>query len=106
MVGNLLDNACKWSARRVSVVAKGETTPSPDGRPWLLIEVGDDGPGLPEEKRGEALKRGRRLDETKPGSGLGLSIVAETAGMYNGSVVLGQAELGGLLARLRLPAVA
>jgi signal transduction histidine kinase len=106
MVGNLLDNACKWSASQVSVVAKADTAPSLDARPRLVIEVGDDGPGLPEEKRGEALKRGRRLDETKPGSGLGLSIVAETAGMYNGSVILEQAELGGLLVRLRLPAVA
>lgn len=105
MAGNLLDNACKWSNRLVSVTAKAEQVPSPDGRPWLTIDVGDDGPGLPQEKRGEALKRGRRLDETKPGSGLGLSIVTETASMYNGTVSLGQAELGGLLVCLRLPAL-
>ncbi|CAN5210688.1 sensor histidine kinase [soil metagenome] len=104
MAGNLLDNACKWSKRRVTVTAQG--APSPDGWPGLLIEGDDDGPGLPEERRAEALKRGRRLDETKPGSGLGLSIVAETAAMYNGTVGLDRSELGGLLVRLRLPAVA
>ena len=73
------------------------------GRSFLVITVEDDEPGLPPEKRAEALKRGQRLDESKPGSGLGLSIVAETAAMYNGSVQLGTATLGGLRADLSLP---
>ena len=73
---------------------------------WLVITVDDDGPGLPASKRAEAVKRGKRLDETKPGSGLGLSIVTETAGMYSGNLVLGDAEMGGLRVQLRLPAVA
>ena len=74
------------------------------GRIWLIVTVDDDGPGLPADKRAEALKRGRRLDETKPGSGLGLSIVTETASMYSGTVTLDDAPLGGLRVILRLPA--
>ncbi|HEX3218259.1 MAG TPA: ATP-binding protein, partial [Aestuariivirgaceae bacterium] len=104
MLGNLLDNAFKWAKRRISVevtAARGETA----GRHWLSVKVGDDGPGLPEDRREEALKRGRRLDETKPGSGLGLNIVNETAAMYGGSVNLERSVLGGLMATLRLPAV-
>jgi signal transduction histidine kinase len=102
MVGNLLDNACKWAAGRVSLVAA--PAPEASGRSYLTIAVEDDGPGLPEDQRAQALKRGQRLDESKPGSGLGLSIVAETAAMYNGSVGLEDAGLGGLRAVLLLPA--
>jgi signal transduction histidine kinase len=75
-------------------------------RYWPMITVDDDGPGPPTDKRAEAVKRGKRLDETKPGSGLGLSIVTETAGMYSGNVILSDADLGGLRVQLRLPAVA
>jgi signal transduction histidine kinase len=67
--------------------------------------VEDDGPGLPADRRAEALKRGRRLDETKPGSGLGLSIVSETASMYSGKIELNSASLGGLRTTLTLPAI-
>jgi signal transduction histidine kinase len=104
MVGNLLDNACKWAEARVSLSA----TPASEGagRSFLGIVVEDDGPGLPAGERAEALKRGRRLDETKPGSGLGLSIVSEKAAMYGGSVALEDAALGGLRVRLVLPAAA
>ncbi|MBC8037923.1 MAG: sensor histidine kinase, partial [Rhizobiales bacterium] len=77
---------------------------SRDGRAWMVLCIDDDGPGVPAEKRAEVLKRGRRLDESKPGSGLGLSIVAETAGMYSGSVALDDAPLGGLRIQLKLPA--
>ncbi len=102
MAGNLLDNACKWAKRRIEVTA-AET--GGDGRNWITLTVEDDGPGLPPEKRADALKRGRRLDETKPGSGLGLSIVNETAAMYGGGITLDKAGLGGLRIQLRLPAV-
>jgi signal transduction histidine kinase len=105
MAGNLLDNACKWAKRRVVAKAMPDSSPSPDARSWLTVSVSDDGPGLPPEARSEALKRGRRLDETKPGSGLGLSIVAETAAMYSGSIRLDGSPLGGLAAILKLPAV-
>lgn len=101
MVGNLMDNACKWAAARVTVTARSE--PAAAGRAMLVIAVDDDGPGLAPERRAEAVQRGRRLDETKPGSGLGLAIVTETAAMYNGGLQLGEGPLTGLRASLRLP---
>lgn len=106
MVGNLLDNAFKWADRRIRVEAVlNEPSHESDWR-WLSITVDDDGPGLPPERREEALKRGSRLDETKPGSGLGLSIVAEAAAMYHGSLTLDSSPQNGLRACLRLPAAA
>ena len=105
MMGNLLDNASKWARKRIKVTASPPTVAPRDGRVWLDIEVADDGPGLAIEQREKALVRGARIDETKPGSGLGLAIVAETAGMYNGRITLDQSSLGGLLARLTLPAL-
>lgn len=104
MVGNLLDNACKWADGQVAVSAALDPALTSAGRSFLRLTVDDDGPGLPPEKRTEALKRGRRLDESKPGSGLGLSIVSETAAMYHGSVMLEDAPQGGLRAALVLPA--
>lgn len=104
MVGNLLDNACKYAEHQVAVTVQVDPAPSIDRRLWVDVSVGDDGPGVPADQYGEALKRGRRLDETKPGSGLGLSIVAETAAMYGGDIQLDRAAAGGLLVKLRLPA--
>ena len=106
MAGNLIDNAAKWSRQAVKISAAPIIDPIDGTQNWLLITVDDDGPGLPASKRAEAVKRGKRLDETKPGSGLGLSIVTETAGMYSGNLVLGDADIGGLRVQLRLPAVA
>jgi len=103
MLGNLMENASKWADRKILVKATLLQTKSGDDRKWVAVSVGDDGQGLPQEKRQQALIRGRRLDETKPGTGLGLSIVAETAAMYNGTVILGESELGGLLVTLQLP---
>jgi signal transduction histidine kinase len=71
----------------------------------LRIVVDDDGPGLTAAEREQVARRGRRLDETKPGSGLGLSIVVELAALYGGSITLGSAPIGGLRAELVLPAV-
>ncbi|MCA0400578.1 MAG: sensor histidine kinase [Proteobacteria bacterium] len=101
MIGNLLDNAGKWARERI--IIRVEAVPS--ASPMIGIAVDDDGPGLSAEARMEATKRGRRLDETKPGSGLGLSIVVELAQLYGGTFVLDEAPLGGLRARLVLPAV-
>lgn len=103
MAGNLLDNASKWTSSKVMVTAYTDTAASQQGRTWLTILVDDNGPGILAEKRAEALKRGQRLDETKPGSGLGLSIVKETAAMYNGGLTLEHAPIGGLRANLKLP---
>ena len=76
-----------------------------EARAWLVIVVDDDGVGIPQEKRQTALQRGLRLDESKPGSGLGMSIISETASMYGGNLSLGDADLGGLRASLKLPMV-
>lgn len=105
MVGNIMDNACKWAKSNISVKAALTPNNSDDGRQWLVVIVDDDGPGIPVEKRGEALKRGQRLDESKPGSGLGMSIISETASMYSGKIELTQADLGGLRVNLVLPAI-
>ena len=97
IAGNLLENACKWAVGRVRVAAE----PRPDRQ--LCITVEDDGPGLAEDQRAEVLRRGARLDESAPGSGLGLSIVDELARAYRGSVVLGRSTLGGLKVDVVLP---
>ena len=97
MAGNLMENACKWRKRRVRVAA----VPAAPGRIRLTVE--DDGPGLPEDAREAALKRGQRLDETTPGSGLGLSIVSELVTAYGGKLILGNSRLGGLQVELDLP---
>ncbi|MBA5776376.1 histidine kinase [Stappia sp. F7233] len=103
LVGNLLDNACKWTRSRVDVSV--QPMPGSDrGRDLVAIEIADDGPGLTEGERKEAVKRGRRLDETVPGTGLGLSIVADISAIYGGRLELHPAPAGGLLARLVLPA--
>ncbi len=99
MVGNLLDNACKWADSDVSVTVSA-------GRPGRLsVVVTDDGPGLNDEQKRRVIERGERLDESKPGSGLGLGIVKEIASLYGGQLTLGRSEAGGLSAELDLPAV-
>jgi signal transduction histidine kinase len=98
MVGNLLDNACKWARSQVRVEAR-----SGKGARFSVI-VDDDGPGLTEAERAKVGKRGQRLDESKPGSGLGLSIVADLAHLYKGRFDLEPSPEGGLRARLELPA--
>lgn len=102
MVGNLVDNACKWAGSTVTVLSGLEDA----GKGALFrIVVEDDGPGLAEAEREAALERGRRIDETKPGSGLGLAIVADLARLYGGSLSLGDRPGGGLRCDLLLPAV-
>ena len=105
MVGNLLDNAFKWNAGKISATVRPASAPIDNRISWLEIVVEDNGPGLPDGGAEIAMQRGKRLDETKPGSGLGLNIVFETASMYGGQLSLGRSELGGLQAVLTLPAV-
>jgi signal transduction histidine kinase len=100
MAGNLIDNAAKWASRKVVVSVE---TLREDDRPRFRLLIDDDGPGLAEAAREEMLKRGRRLDETKPGSGLGLSIVSDLAALYRGSLRLDASPMGGLRAILELP---
>jgi len=97
MLGNLIDNACKWTTSRVMVRSSrtGAT---------VTIDVDDDGPGLDPSMREAVLQRGVRADEAAPGSGLGLAIVRELAGLYGGSIRLDSSPMGGLRARLDVPA--
>ena len=103
MIGNLVDNACKWAQSRVAVEAFSEKPDATGDRRIVRIVVDDDGPGLSPQQREQVARRGRRLDETKPGSGLGLSIVMELASLYGGGLTLGTAPIGGLRAELVLP---
>jgi signal transduction histidine kinase len=102
MIGNLVDNACKWAQSRVAIEVVADRFEG-DGKPRVRIIVDDDGPGLSPSEREQVALRGRRLDESKPGSGLGLSIVVELAGLYGGVLTLGTAPIGGLRAELALP---
>lgn len=97
MVGNLLENAAKWSGGRILL------TLSVLGDDRLRVSVEDDGPGLSVARMAEATQRGRRFDEAKAGSGLGLSIVVDTAAQYRGDFRLDRSSLGGLKAELDLP---
>jgi signal transduction histidine kinase len=105
MVGNLVDNACKWAASRVFIEVLAEAPHQAGAGPRLRIIVDDDGRGLSEAERAQVSRRGQRLDESKPGSGLGLSIVTDLAALYGGSLSLGGAPIGGLRAELMLPGI-
>ena len=98
MLGNLLDNACKWSRSRVHMRSMAVS-----GRVQVIVD--DDGPGLPESLRETVLQRGVRADEAAPGSGLGLAIVADLVELYGGAIALGASPLGGLRAELSLPLI-
>lgn len=104
MLGNLMDNACKWAHTAVHVTIVAPPQAPTTARRRLEIFVEDDGPGLDEAQRARIGKRGMRLDETKPGSGLGLSIVTDLATSYIGSLKLDASKHGGLKAVLDLPA--
>jgi signal transduction histidine kinase len=96
MLGNLLDNACKWARSRVSIKSEQESG-------VVALTVDDDGPGLAPSMRNQVMSRGVRADEGAPGSGLGLAIVGELMQLYGGTIALEDSPLGGLRARLRLP---
>jgi signal transduction histidine kinase len=96
MIGNLMDNAAKWTASQVEVTRTADDA-------FLRVVIEDDGPGIPEAEIETALKRGARLDEATPGSGLGLAIVNDLAEAYGGALTLTNSPLGGLRAKLSLP---
>jgi signal transduction histidine kinase len=96
MLGNLLDNACKWAKSRVAVTAALQSS-------RIVIDVDDDGTGLDPAMRDRVLSRGVRADEAAPGSGLGLAIVRELAEAYGGAIALDRSPQGGVRARLTLP---
>jgi signal transduction histidine kinase len=97
MLGNLLDNACKYARQHVRIT-------SANGDDRIRISVEDDGPGVPQQMRESVLQRGVRADEAAPGSGFGLAIVRDLAELYGGSIALDTSPLGGLRAQLTLPA--
>jgi signal transduction histidine kinase len=99
MLGNLIDNGCKWARTRVAVNVRAEAD-------RILVTVDDDGAGLPAEQRAAVFHRGTRLDESVPGTGLGLAITRDIAELYHGTVGLEDSPLGGLRAMLTLPAAA
>jgi signal transduction histidine kinase len=100
IVGNLVDNACKWARSSVRVAAHSEVRP--EGR-RLRITIDDDGPGIAAERRAGVMERGTRLDESVPGTGLGLGIVSELTSLYGGKVSLASSAFGGLHVELELP---
>jgi len=97
MLGNVLDNACKWGRSRVEVESDAVGSS-------IAITVDDDGPGIDPGMAAEVLKRGVRADEQMEGTGLGLAIVCDLAEIYGGSIELSRSPLGGVRARLQLPA--
>jgi len=96
MLGNLLDNACKWARSRVRIESL-----EAGGRATILVD--DDGPGIPADLREKVLQRGVRADEAAPGSGLGLAIVRDLSELHGGSIAIEASPLGGVRARLILP---
>jgi signal transduction histidine kinase len=108
-LGNLIENASRFARSDITLsatMAPAGTVGGDGGRKaWALLVVEDDGPGLEPAEIKEAMKRGRRLDESKPGTGLGLSIVSEIVAEYQGTFALLRAASGGLRAELVLPAL-
>ncbi len=96
MLGNLIDNACKWAEHHIEVNATMQGN-------FVNITIDDDGQGVANEQRHDVLRRGVRADEKVPGSGLGLAIVGDLAQLYGGTLVLQESPLGGLRAVLTLP---
>jgi signal transduction histidine kinase len=96
MLGNLMDNACKWARTRVRVRCTSELN-------RCLLTVEDDGPGIPDDQLHRVTERGHRLDDSKQGHGLGLGIVIDLLNLYDGELSFGRSELGGLRAELNIP---
>jgi two-component system sensor histidine kinase PhoQ len=100
LLGNLLDNACKWCRARVRVTVSVDPQAAP--RENLTLVVEDDGPGISEDDRARILERGVRTDESVPGHGLGLAMVHDTVDIYGGSLAIDASPLGGARFTLRL----
>lgn len=106
MIGNLVDNAGKWARHNVAISIEPIAVTHQRNKKFFRVVIDDDGVGLAPELREAAMRRGRRLDETRPGSGLGLSIVVDLAALYGGALRLDASPAGGLRAELELPQAA
>jgi signal transduction histidine kinase len=106
MIGNLVDNAGKWARHAVAIEIAPLVGGDPEVQALFRVTIDDDGVGLAPQLREAATRRGRRIDETRPGSGLGLSIVVDLAALYGGVLKLDASPSGGLRAELELPAAA
>lgn len=104
MLGNLLDNACKWAKHRILIKVSRVASAEQAKQHSLQFTIDDDGLGLAPEQREQVFKRGVRADEQVPGSGLGLAIVRDLAQLYGGEAQAYESPLGGLGVVLRLPA--
>jgi two-component system sensor histidine kinase PhoQ len=102
IAGNLIDNACKWCASKVRVTVQPASGNKSDG--GMVLQVSDDGPGVPDDAVDALLERGTRLDESTPGHGIGLAVVKELAESYGGQLIIGKSELGGAEFRVTIPA--
>ena len=106
-LGNLIDNACKWCAQRVRIdgelLSDGIEAGATTSRGQIRLRIEDDGPGMPAELRAQGPKRGLRADESTPGHGIGLAMVADMAELYGGELQLGSSPLGGARVDLILP---
>jgi signal transduction histidine kinase len=98
ILGNLVENACKWANARVVVQSALDHA-------TVVVTVDDDGPGIAADMREAVLQRGVRADESSAGTGFGLAIVRDLAELYGGSIGLADSPLGGLQARLHLPSI-
>jgi two-component system, OmpR family, sensor histidine kinase PhoQ len=101
LLGNLLDNACKWSRSRVRIEAAVDSAAT--SRSALLLVIDDDGPGIAEADRARVLVRGGRADEATPGHGIGLAMVHDTVALYGGTLSIGASSLGGARFTIKLP---
>lgn len=102
LLGNLIDNACKWANGRVEVT--GDSGTGPDGAKLITLTIEDDGPGIPPDEMRAVLERGHRLDEQTPGSGIGLNVTRDIVELYGGNLMLDKSAAGGLSVCLTLPA--
>jgi two-component system sensor histidine kinase PhoQ len=107
-LGNLIDNACKWCAQRVRIDGEllsdaGSKRAQLASRGQIRLRIEDDGPGMPAELRAQGPRRGLRADESTPGHGIGLAMVADMAELYGGELQLGSSPLGGARVDLMLP---
>ena len=104
LAGNLLDNACKWCQKqvRISVVASVGARSVASG---MVLTVGDDGPGIPQDAADALLQRGMRLDESTPGHGIGLAVVKDIARSYGGQLSIQSSKLGGAEITVSIPPI-